>query len=75
VKILVTHDENGNLVSVAIETASPKLCATLRARHGESITAVELRRSEIAKMRRTPTAAAEIVKIAIAQRNSLRDRP
>jgi hypothetical protein len=54
VKLIVTHDEYGNIKSAAIVENRPELRAALRPRHGESITEVEASDSDIAEFRRNP---------------------
>jgi hypothetical protein len=63
VKLIVTHDEYGNIKSAAIAAHRPELRAGLRPRHGESVAEVEASDSEITEFRRNPLALIENFRI------------
>jgi hypothetical protein len=54
VKILLVHDECGNLKSVAVPANKPDLRADLRPQRGELVTEVEVLDSELKRFRRNP---------------------
>jgi hypothetical protein len=59
VKLILTHDEYGNIKSAAIVEHRPELRAGLRPRHGESVTELEASDSETAEFRCDPRCIVE----------------
>jgi hypothetical protein len=53
-KILIVHDEDGNLRSVAIASTSGERLAGLRVQRGESVTEMEEESVDLAELRRDP---------------------
>ncbi len=74
-KILLVHDEYGNIKSVAVAAGEPNLRAGLRPQRGELVTEVEVVVFGTEELRRNPRAVSENFRVDTAGAKLVRKNP